>query len=174
VPQRSRLTLSSGTGEGDKPHYPILAGGVALALACLLAACGTPAGGDPGGRRLKELGGDAVFAAVPAGATRVRVTRTPARYRKPALQGVGFTGPSVTVTFRSVAPPADVYRFYARRARAAGWRATASGALGFTDRWRKTYPDGAAATLLLTLLEPSPASASRRYVLAGAIAPVVR
>jgi hypothetical protein len=105
---------------------------------------------------------------------RVRVTSTPARHRKPAFQGTGWAGPSVTVTFRSAASPAAVYRFYARRARAAGWRATASGALGFTDRWRKSYPDGAAATLLLTLLERSQASGSRRYVLAGAIAPVAR
>jgi hypothetical protein len=174
VSPRSKITFWGGSGTGCEPYLPVLAGCAAVALACLLAACGTPAGGDPGGRRLEELSGDAVFAAVPAGSTRVRATRTPARRRKPAFQGAGWAGPSVTVTFRSAAPPTAVYRFYARRARAAGWQATASGALGLADRWAKMYPDGAAATLLLTQLERSPGSGSRRYVLAGGIAPVAR
>jgi hypothetical protein len=133
------------------------------------AACGgTPAGGDPGGRRLQELGKDSVFAAVPEGATATVVTRTPARYRKPGFGGGGWDGPSVVVTFESSAPPADVYGFYARRAAADGWRPTAKGALGFTDRWAKTYPDGAAATLYVALVS------GREYRLSGAIAPVVK
>ena len=139
----------------------------ALALgAVLLGGCGTPAGGDPGGRRLQELGSDRVFAALPGGATVVHRTRTPARHQQPGFTGGGWRGPSVVVTFTSSARPADVYRFYARRAAAAGWRAASSGALGLTDVWRKTYPDGAAATLLLSMLP-------RTYILSGGIAPVV-
>ena len=140
-----------------------------LAIASLLlAACGTPAGGDPGGRRLRELSGDDVFAALPDGSTSVAVQRSPAHYRKPGFTGGGWDGPSVVVTFTSTAPPADVYGFYARRAAAAGWRPTARGALGLDDRWAKTYRDGAAATLILTLLRDG------QYRLAGAVAPVVR
>ena len=147
--------------------------GVALAAASLLpAGCGgAPAGGDPGGKRLKELSADAVFAAVPETATMVRMTKTPARYRQPGFSGGGWDGPSVAVTFRSSAPPADVYGFYAQQAEAAGWRPTAGGSLGLTDRWAKTYPDGASATLLLGPAS-SPAGAERAYRLAGGVAPV--
>jgi hypothetical protein len=139
----------------------------ALALgALLLGGCGTPAGGDPGGRRLLELGSDRVFAALPGGATAVHRTRTPARYTQPGFTAGGWRGPSVVLTFASSAQPVDVYRFFARRAAAAGWRATSSGALGLTEVWRKTYPDGAAATLLLSMLP-------RAYILSGGVAPVV-
>jgi hypothetical protein len=145
-----------------------------LALASLLpVGCGTPAGGDPSGRRLKELSNDPVFAAVPRGATIVKLTRTPARYRKPGFEGGGWDGPSVTLLLRSSAPPADVYRFYGRRAEAAGWHATASGGLGFTDRWAKTYSDRAAAYLSLALLTRSPTASERLYFLGGGVAPIV-
>ncbi len=140
----------------------------------LLAGCGTPAAGDPGGRRLRELGSDGVFAALPDGATMIGVTRSRAHYRKPGFTGGGWDGPSVVVTFTSSAPPADVYRFYARRAAAAGWRPTAKGALGFTDRWAKTYRDGASATLNLALLSRSQSASERLYRLSGSVAPVVR
>jgi len=147
--------------------------GAALAIGAVLpAGCGTAAGGDPGGRRLHELAGDPVFAALPQGANTVKVTRTPARYRKPGFTGGGWTGPSVVVTFTSSAPPAVVFRFYAQRAAAAGWRPTAKGALGLTDRWAKTYPDGAPATLGLALLTRSQAASDRRYSLSGGIGPV--
>ena len=150
-------------------------GGAVLALSVLVSGgCGTPAGGDPGARRLHELGNDRVFAAFPDGATTIRVTRSPARHRQPGFTGGGWDGPSVVVTFTSSAPPADVYRFYARRAAAAGWRPTAKGALGLTDRWAKTYPSGAAATLSLALLSRSQAASERVYRLSGGIAPVVR
>jgi hypothetical protein len=146
-----------------------------LALGAMLAAgCGSHAGGDPGGRRLKELSGDRVFAATPGGATKVRVKRTPARYAEPGFTGGGWHGPGVIVTFKSSAPPADVYRFYARRAAAAGWRPTASGALGVTDRWAKTYPDGASATLVLALLGLSRPASERVYSLSGGVNTVVR
>jgi hypothetical protein len=138
----------------------------------LLVGCGgPPAGGDPGGRRFQELASDAVFAASPPGATRVHVARTPAVYRKPGFTGGGWDGPSVVVTFTSSAPPAGVYRYYARRAVAAGWRPTASGSLGLTDRWGKTYADGAAATLLLSVLT-RPSTVSHRVILGGGVAAV--
>jgi hypothetical protein len=142
---------------------------VTLAIGSLLAvACGTPAAGDPGGRRLHELGNDHVFAGLPGGATKIRVTRTPARYSQPGFTGGGWRGPSIAVTFTSSAQPTVVFRFCARRAAAAEWRSTAKGALGFTDRWTKTYPDHAPATLLLAQLGRT------RYSLAGGVAPVLR
>jgi hypothetical protein len=145
-----------------------------VALGSLLAAgCGgggKAAGGDPGGRRLHELSNDPVFAATPAAATGVDVTKTPARHRQPAFQTGGWDGPTVVVTFKSSEPPEDVYRFYAERAEAAGWKATASGSLGLTDRWAKTYPDGAPATLLLFSLTRAASAAARQYRLAGGVA----
>jgi hypothetical protein len=136
-------------------------------------ACGTPAGGDPGGKRLRELSNDPVFDARPPGAARVVLTRTPARYREPGFDAGGWHGPAVTATFRSEAPTAAVYGFYARRAKAAGWQATKSGALGLADTWTKTYPDGADAMLLLSLVARHPNASPRRYTLAGGVAPVV-
>jgi hypothetical protein len=138
------------------------------------AACGAPAGGDPGGRRLRELAGDHVFVAQPPGAARVVLTQTPAHYREPGFDAGGWHGPAVTATFRSGAPPAVVYCFYARRAQAAGWQATKPRALGLADTWTKTYPDGADATLLLSLLTHQPDAPPRLYTLAGGVAPVVR
>ena len=143
---------------------------MALAIGSFLAvACGTPAGGDPGGRRLQELGNDRVFAGLPDDATKIRTTKTPAHYSQPGFTGGGWRGPGIVVMFTSSAPAAVVFRFYARRAAVAGWRPTAKGALGFTDRWKKTYPDnGAPATLLLTR------TAKRVYFLSGGVAPVLR
>lgn len=142
------------------------------AFALLAAGCGArAAGGDPGGKRLKELGRDAVFAAVPRGATLIRLTRTPARYRQPAFQTGGWDGPSVVLMLRSPAPPAAVYRFYGRRANAAGWHATASGAFGLTDRWTKTYADGARAYLSFALLTLPTSVSPRLYRLAGGVTP---
>ena len=146
----------------------------ALALTSLLpTGCGSQAGGDPGGKRLKELSNDSVFAAVPRRATIVKLTRTPARYRQPAFQTGGWDGPSVTLMFRSSSPPGFVYRFYGGRAEAAGWHPTASGGLGFVDRWRKTYSDGATAYLSLSLLTPLSSASVRLYMLGGGVAPVL-
>jgi hypothetical protein len=157
----------------SRRHRTLLA--VLLLLVPLTAAaCGAPSGGDPGGRRLRELGSDPVFSARPPGAARVVVTRTSARDREPGFDAGGWHGPAVTVTFRSIAPLATVYRFYARRADAAGWQATKSGALGLADTWTKTYPDGADATLALSLLTPAPSAPPRLYRLSGGVAPVVR
>ena len=111
--------------------------------------------------------------ALPDGATTIGVTRSPAQYRKPGFSGGGWAGPSVVVTFESSAPPADVFRFFDRRAAAGGWRPTATGGLGFTDRWAKTYADGASATLFLALPGGPQAAPERVYRLSGGIAPVV-
>jgi hypothetical protein len=137
----------------------------------LIGGCGgsKAAGGDPGGRRLKELASDAVFAAKPQGVTTFHVTQTPAKYAKPGFTAGGWHGPSVVVSFTSSAPPADVYRFYGQRAEAAGWKPTASGSLGVPDRWAKTYSDGASATLMLALLTRAQAASERRYELSGGI-----
>jgi hypothetical protein len=107
-----------------------------------------------------------VFATQPRGATAASTVKKPARRRDTAFQGSGWEGPAVVQTFAAPGPPAGVYRFYAKAARGAGWRATASGALGLTDRWAKTYPDGAAATLVLSRL------GAGTYRLSGGIAPV--
>ena len=150
-------------------RLPLVAVAVTLAIGSFLAvACGTPAGGDPGGRRLHELGTDHVFARLPHGAKKIRVTRTPARYSQPGYTGGGWHGPSVVVTFTSSASPAGFFRFYARRAALAGWRPIAKGAPGLVDRWTKTYPDEAPATLLLAQLGRG------RYSLSGGVAPALR
>jgi hypothetical protein len=138
-----------------------------------LAGCGSaPSGGDPGGRRLHELAHDRVFATQPASATLVSTKTTKATYQQPGLSGGGWRGPSVVVTLTSAAPAADVYRFYGAQAAAAGWKPSARGSLGVADRWSKTFPDGGAATLLISVLGMPVAGAPQRYVLSGGIATV--
>jgi hypothetical protein len=147
--------------------------GSALSIVvAVTAGCGTPAGGDPGGRRLRELAADRVFATTPREARGVGVRRIPAVYRHPAFQGAGWDGPTVVVSFADSAPLATVYRFYARRAAAAGWRPGGRNGLGFTDRWAKTYPDGAAATLALLPASKTWPASRRRYRLAGSTSTV--
>ncbi len=150
-------------------RFALLALGVLL-----LAGCGgPPAGGDPGGRRLKELAAESVFSVPMDGATVVSTTRTKAAYQKPGFTGGGWRGPSVVVKFTSSAPPVDVYRFVGARAAATGWTPTSVGSVGVADAWMKTYPDGAKATLLLSLLGNPPAGAEGTYLLSGGVAPVV-
>ena len=145
-------------------YLPLLAvGGL---LAC---GCGTQPGGDSGDKRLHELVNDRVFAALPTGANSPALTRTRARYVQPAFSGGGWDGPSVVTTFGWSGPPRAVFRFFARRAAAAGWRAAGSGALRVTDTWAKTYPDGAAATLLLTWRPIDESTSEHTYSLAGSI-----
>ena len=140
-----------------------------LGAATLLAGCGTPAGGDPGNRRLHELAADRVFSRLPAGAGRLGVKRTAARYVKPGFDGGGWHGPSVVATFTSPSPEAAVYRFYGRRAKAAGWRATKTNARGETFTWTKTFPDGAPAYLSLLHLARRSGGVPPHYVLTGSI-----
>ncbi len=155
-----------------RPAGAAAASALVALLVAVAAGCGTPAGGDPGGRRLRELAADGVFTATPPDARGVVVRRIPALYRHPAFQGAGWDGPTVLVSFADSAPLATVYGFYARRAVAAGWRPSGRNGLGFTNRWAKTYPDGAAATLtLLPVTQTRPAS-RRRYRLAGSTATV--
>jgi hypothetical protein len=78
----------------------------------------------------------------------------------------------VVLTFRSSAMPTGVYRFYARRAATSGWRPRGRGALGLPGAWTKSYPDGASATLLLSLLTRSQSASGRLYVLSGGVAAV--
>jgi hypothetical protein len=144
-----------------------------LLLALLLPGCGSSAVGDPGGRRLEQLSNDGVFAGVPMSSTMVRVQRTPAKHREPGFDGGGWTGPSVVVSFRSAKPSRVVFQYFARRAVANGWHPTAKGSLGLTDRWAKSYADGAAATLVLSQLG-HPDTPERMYMLQGGIAPVAR
>jgi len=130
----------------------------------LAAGCGG-GGGNANAKRLHELDADPVFATLPPGAAVVSRVRTPATHRQPAFQTAGWDGPSVRLWFQGgTSTPDDVYRFVDRRARATGWHATAKGALGFTDRWAKTYPDGAGATLALYWLR------QHGFVLAGGVA----
>ena len=142
--------------------------GTMVAIGMLLAACGgtRPAGGDPGGHRLRELGRDPVFATLPPGAENAALEKTPAKYRQPGFTGGGWAGPSVVLTFSSAADPQDVFRFFDGRARTLGWQGKAVGSVGVTDRWTKTYEDGAAATLFLAKLPQN------EYRLSGGIAPV--
>lgn len=135
-----------------------------LLSALLPTACGADSGGDPGGRRLKELSSDPVFALRAPGATNLHVKHIPARFVHPAFQSAGWDGPTVIVSFESSTPPARVYRFYARRAAASAWHPGGVGGLRLTDRWTKTYPDGAPATLRLVLLN------GQLYTFSGGVA----
>lgn len=145
--------------------------GILALVLVVLTGCGDgmPAGEDPGGSRLALLSADPVFAALPAGATEIDRERRGARYREPGFTGGGWDGPAVIVRFKTASPPADVYSFYAERAKAAGWRPTATGALGFADRWAKAFPAGAPATLVLTSVRRE--SDEQVYQLAGGVAP---
>lgn len=145
-------------------YLPLLAVG-----GLLTCGCGTHAGGDPGEKRLSELGNDRVFAALPNGASSPALTRRRAHYRQPAFEAGGWDGPSVVTTFGWSGPPRSVFRFFARRAAAAGWRATSSGALRITDAWSKRYPDGAAATLVLTWRPIDETPKEHTFSLAGSI-----
>ncbi len=146
-----------------------------LLLAAPISGCGgSPSGGDPGGHRLRELARDQVFSAQPPSATGVSKKTTKAAYKQPGFTGGGWRGPSVVVTLTSAAPAAEVYRFYGAQAVAAGWKPVAAGSVQVTDRWSKTFPDGAPATLLISVLGMPVAGAPQRYILSGGIAPVAR
>jgi hypothetical protein len=141
--------------------------GTLIAVGLLLAACGStrPAGGDPGGHRLRELSRDPVFTQLPPGAQNASLDKTQAEYRKPGFGSGGWAGPAVVLSFTSAADPASVFLYYTQLATSNGWQPKAIGSLGVTDRWTKTYSDGAAATLFLAKLPRS------EYRLSGGIAP---
>jgi hypothetical protein len=143
---------------------------IALLFASTLAGTGcggsTPAGGDPGDKRLHALRADPAVASPPPGAQSIVKRETKATYRKPGFDAGGWDGPSVTVTFTSSASPAEVYGYYARRAEAAGWQPTAKGALNLADRWAKTFDGNAPARLFVAQFPGS------RYQVTASIAPV--
>jgi hypothetical protein len=140
--------------------------GTLVVVGMLLAACGgtRPAGGDPGGHRLRELSRDPVFTQLPPGAQDAAVEKTPAQYRKPGFTGGGWAGPAVVLSFTSGDDPASVFHYYDGLARSSGWAPKAAGSVGI-DRWTKTYPDGAPATLFLAKLPQG------QYRLSGGVAP---
>ena len=157
----------------DARRCVMLAGAIASG-ALLLAGCGgtrsKPAGGDPGDRRLHQLAGDPIFARRPPQVTRTHIQLIPAAYQSPGFGAGGWSGPGVTLTFTSAATPESVYAFYGRSALADGWVAAASGSLHVPDRWRKTYANGALATLAIFTPRPFDAAAGPRdYRLDGGI-----
>jgi hypothetical protein len=122
-------------------------------LICTSCRTSTPASdsGDPGGRHLRQLRADPVFSSLPPGSTMVgRITEHTASYRKPGLDGGGWSGPAVTLKFTSDRAPASVYDFYGVVAQANGWTVTAKGARNLADTWTKTYAGASPASLSLT------------------------
>jgi len=147
----------------------VVASAALVVTGCSLS--GKPsAGGDPGNRRLHQLAGDPVFAALPPGAGGAELKLIPARYEPVSFGGGGWHGPSVIRTFESSAQPISVYEFYGERAREEGWTAALVGSLHVTDRWRKSYPNGATGYLSIFTSRPfEAATGPRQYQLAGGI-----
>lgn len=139
----------------------------------LLAGCSHhPAStADPRNRKLDDLRADLVFAGLSAGADPVGpVVASPARNRASGLDGGGQDAPSVAAQFSSSAAPASVFAFYASRTAAGGWAGVGLNATGRTNSWRKTYPGGVQAGLLLLDLDQrltSPGTAHRYTLTAG-------
>jgi len=122
--------------------------GAAIALTGCFSLAGKPPGrGDPGNRRLHQLAADPIFGALPLGAEGAELKLIPASHRSSVFEPSGWNGPGVTRTFESSAPAISVYEFYGERVRAEGWTAVGVGSLHVPDTWRKTYPNGALATL---------------------------
>jgi hypothetical protein len=142
---------------------------VLVVTGCSLS--GKPSGGgDPGNRRLHQLADDPIFSVLPPGAGRAEVKLTPARYEPVSFSGGGWHGPSVSRTFESSAEPISVFAFYGERAREEGWAAALAGSLHVTDRWRKSYPNGATGYLSIFTSRPFEAAAGpRQYQLQGGI-----
>jgi hypothetical protein len=132
--------------------------------------CGSSTGGDPNGQRLRELGNDSVFAGVPMSSTMVRCGELP-RDIETRVRERWMGRPERRRELPQRKTPRVVFRYFARRAAASGWHPTAKGSLGVTDRWAKSYADGAAATLVLAQLGRSRVTSGRLYLLQGGIAP---
>jgi hypothetical protein len=150
-----------------------------LACAATVAALGiihrvlfppTPKNADPGNRRLHQLVDDPVFHALPAGTQSSQLTLHPTTYKSPGPgQPGGWQTPYVTLTFESSATKQSIYGYYAERARAHGWHTTNLGPLGLPITWKKTYPNGASASLTLVWRGPTNPSGPLTYRLAGSI-----
>lgn len=147
---------------------------LAVSLAALvLAGCSAQIGGgstsnaDPGGKRLAQLRADAVFASKPSGASAEPVVASVATRRPAGLDGGGDDAPSVTVALSSAAPPRSVFEFYDQLATSHGWTAIGSNSAGRPNQWRKRYPSGLQAALLLLDLDQrqTGAGAQHRYQL---------
>jgi len=151
----------------------IVAVGVWFVYALYRAFFPKPRGpGDPGNGRLHQLAADPVFDTLPPDARSPRITLNPAKWRETPFQGAGgaWDGPSVILTFQSSAPPRSIYEYYGEQAPAHGWTATLKGSLHIYDRWEKTYPNGAQATLRISTRRPwEPAPDPRDYELTGSI-----
>src|SRR5262245_24561275 len=94
--------------------------------------------GDPGGRRLNELGSTPVFALMPIRASGVQISRIPASYQEPGFEAGGWTGPRIVVIFKSSAPATDVYEFYAREAAIAKWKPIGTSSIDRNSKVRFT------------------------------------
>jgi hypothetical protein len=145
--------------------------GVWFAYALYRAFKPKPRGpGDPGNSRLHQLAADPVFDALPPDARSPSVSLNPAKWRAPAFQSAGWSGPSVILTFESSAGPRLVYEYYAEQVAEHGWIATLKGSLHIYDRWKKTYANGAQAWLSISTNRPwEPAPEPRQYTLTGSI-----
>jgi hypothetical protein len=130
-----------------------------------------PAGkGDPGNRRLHQLADDPVFQALPPDTTSSRITLSPAKVRATGYLAVGWSGPSMTLTFETSADPRSVFEYYQEQAPAYGWRSQGVGALGVPVVWRKTYANGAEAWIsIFTAQLFDDRSGPREYQLRGGI-----
>ena len=118
---------------------------VVVALIGFMTGCGIsspPPGGDPGNKRLDELGNDRIFQVLPPGANVVgTIVRTPAQYRQPGFDAGGWDGPAVALKFKSAQPPASVFTYYAHRATELGWIRTGNkNVLGYPEGLTKTLP----------------------------------
>jgi hypothetical protein len=117
---------------------------------------------------LHQLATDPIFNTLPPGATRISLTKTPAKYRKTPFQGEGWDGPSVVLHFTSSAPVLDVYRHYAQLAARAQWAPGGKGSLGVTMDWSIDYPN-AHAQVVLFLDNQHDTALPRGYSLRGSI-----
>jgi hypothetical protein len=126
--------------------------------------------GDANNQRLHQLAADPIFHALPRSARSAETKLSPAKWTQTGFGHGGWSGPSVTLTFESTEKPLAIYTYYGEQAPAHGWTAFLQGALHVTDRWRKTYPNGAKASLSIGWrgpLDPPPGPIT--YELVGSI-----
>jgi hypothetical protein len=102
---------------------------------------------DPGNKLLTELSRDPVFAVPPPAANDVHLVRYPAAYVNEGLGESSWENPHIMLTFKSSAPPIEIFRFYAQRASVAGWRVTKRNPRGVPTDWEKVYDGGTYAAM---------------------------